>query len=180
MYKVRFRGMRIFALTYRHGDQRHRRTGRDAGEEEQHRQDRVIEERIRFQRRQQKAGISPQQHRQHQHQCFQSAMNGRQQAQNLLHDPQLRQPALLQGKQIMFKDFRQPQHQHHHVKLKQHHPHRHHRGKTVVEHQLPEGPRSCQVEDEDQQTKDHRARPDNQRGAQQRTVCTARLRVEAT
>ncbi|MGQ7191445.1 NrfD/PsrC family molybdoenzyme membrane anchor subunit, partial [Escherichia sp. HC-CC] len=25
------------------------------------------------------------------------------QAQNLLHDPQLRQPALLQGKQIMFK-----------------------------------------------------------------------------
>lgn len=48
-----------FALAYRHGDQRYRRTGRDAGEEEQHRQDRVIEERIRFQRRQQKAGISP-------------------------------------------------------------------------------------------------------------------------
>ncbi len=145
-----------YCVRYRHGDQCHRRTGRDAGEEEQHRQDRVIEERIRFQRRQQKAGISPQQHRQHQHQCFQSAMNGRQQAQNLLHDPQLRQPALLQASKSC-SNFRQPQYQHHHVELKQHHPHRHHRGKTVVEHQLPEGPRSCQVEDEDQQTEDHPA-----------------------
>lgn len=34
MYKVRFRGMRVTALAYRHGDQRHRRTRRDAGEEE--------------------------------------------------------------------------------------------------------------------------------------------------
>lgn len=59
VYKLRFRGMRVTALAYRHGDQCHRRTGRDAGEEEQHRQDRVIKERIRFQRRQQKTGISP-------------------------------------------------------------------------------------------------------------------------
>ncbi len=47
--------------------QRHRRAGGDAGEQEQRRQDRVIQERIGFQRRQQKPVYALEQNRQYQH-----------------------------------------------------------------------------------------------------------------
>ncbi|MNJ54443.1 hypothetical protein D3C77_498820 [compost metagenome] len=63
--------------------------GADAGDEEQHRQYRVVQERIGLERRQQKAGVGPQQHGEQQQERCQQPLETSQQAYQPIHKGEL-------------------------------------------------------------------------------------------
>ncbi len=132
--------MRVTALAYRHGDQRP--AAPDEMPEKRNSTGRIgllgtdtisaptAESRY-------KPPATPQ----HQHQCFQSAMNGRQQAQDLCTIPSFGNQRCCRASKSCsrFSPATAPAPP---CKAETASPPRHHRGKTVVEHQLPEGPRS--------------------------------------
>ena len=125
--------------------------GADAGDQEQHRQYRVVQERIGLERRQQKAGVGPQEHGEQQQERRQQPLDAGEPANQTIHKGELLlQQVTAQGLDLGPKYHRQPGKQHRHVDLKQHDPHRHHGVELVVEHQLPEGPGAGQMEDEDE------------------------------
>ncbi len=137
-------GMRVTALAYRHGDQRHRRTNEmpekrnSTGRIGLLRNGYISAPTAESRYKPPTTPPAPAQ-------CFQSAMNGRQQAQDLLHDPSFGNQRCCRASKSCSKIFAAtapaPP-----CKAETASPPSTSPGKTVVEHQLPEGPRSCQVE----------------------------------
>lgn len=125
--------------------------GADAGDQKQHRQHRIVQQRIGLERGEQKAGVGPQQHGEQQQERRQQPLDAGNPSDEIIHKGELLlQQVTAQGLDLGPKHHRQPGEQHRHVDLKQHDPHGHHGVELIVEHQLPEGPGAGQVEDEDQ------------------------------